>query len=309
VLENLELEKLQYQQESQELTEHIRKLQLKRDQRDTDMSQLKMNYDKHLCSMRATSDDVDSIATKLRLLKENIVHLTNELVTYADPVIATQALCTFWLNLADSIHALKGPDRLLPPHRIHMLTEKFIMDVLVQNLNSNVFPGLSHEATEAYQELCTFFELHDKAFSIRLRQELALVVVEKKGQNNTIDKALHDTLQSNWKYLYGGLSKAFPFLYQHDKSEPDVRKHYGAKIQKLVEQTVSLGCAIKGQEIAITGTDVREGEQAFDGELMVDVDHQTSGVVVFCICPPFVTLSDPYGCLEMGKVLCRPHTS
>ncbi|KAI9027319.1 hypothetical protein CLU79DRAFT_741334 [Phycomyces nitens] len=308
VLDKLELEKHQYEQDNVHLAEQLSQLHRKGDQRDTDMSQLKVNYDNHLCSMRATEDDLDTIGAKIRLLKESISRLAGELMEQADPVIATNALCTFWLNLSSSIDELKqGPDKVLPFHRMRMLTEKFIMDVLIQNLNVSFFPGLSTAATSAYNELCTFFRQYDKEFAIRLRQELALVVVKSKGQKETIDKELHDTLQSNWKYLYGGLSKAYPFLYQHDKSEPDVRKHYGAKIQKLVEQAVTLGCAIKGQEIVITGADVREGTQHFDTNFMVDEDGQTSGVVAFCICPPFVVLSDPYRCLEAGKVLCKPN--
>ncbi|KAL0081546.1 hypothetical protein J3Q64DRAFT_1731583 [Phycomyces blakesleeanus] len=308
VLEKLELEKHQYEQDNIHLNDQLSQLNRKSDQRDTDMGQLKVNYDIHLCSMRATEDDLDTIAAKVRLLKESISQLAGELMEHADPVIATNALYTFWLNLSTSIDELKeGPDQTLPLHRMRMLTEKFIMDVLIQNLNVSFFPGLSTAATSAYNELCTFFRQHDREFATRLRQELALVVVKNKGQKETIDKELHDILQSNWKYLYGGLSKAYPFLYQHDKIEPDVRKHYGAKIQKLVEQAVTLGCAIKGQEIVITGADVREGTQIFDSNFMVDEDGQTSGVVAFCICPPFVVLCEPYRCLEAGKVLCKPN--
>ncbi|KAF7726479.1 hypothetical protein EC973_008714 [Apophysomyces ossiformis] len=300
VLEQMEREKEQYQNDSQMLQDRIARINEKTNQRTEDIKSLQQNYDNHLRSMRATDDDLQSIAEKLRTLKQLIRELANELQGHVDPVVATRALSTFWLNLHDQIKRMCEPN--LPPHRIRMLTEKFIMDVLVQNLNLNVFPGL--EITEPYNQLQSFLETHNPSFAIRLRQELALVVAEKNAKGSDIDQALHNAVQNNWKYLYGGLTKAYPFIYQHDKAEPDVRKHYGAKVQVLVEQAVALGFAIKGQEVDITASDIREGIQRFDPDIMVDEDGLSSGIIEFCICPPFVVITPPYRPLEKGRVLC-----
>ncbi|KAG0175500.1 hypothetical protein DFQ28_000077 [Apophysomyces sp. BC1034] len=300
LLGQIEREREQHQKDSRMLQDRIAKTNEKKEQRMEDIKALQQKYDNHLRSMRATDDDLQSIAEKLRTLKQLIRELANELQGHADPVVATRALGTFWLNLHEQIKRMCEPN--LPLNRIRMLTEKFIMDVLVQNLNLNVFPGL--DITEPYNQLQAFLEIHNPPFSIRLRQELALVVAEKNAKDSDIDRALHNAVQSNWKYLYGGLTKAYPFIYQHDKAEPDVRKHFGAKVQVLVEQAVALGFAIKGQEVDITASDIREGVQKFDPDMMVDEDGQSSGTIEFCICPPFVVITPPYRPLEKGRVLC-----
>ncbi|ORY95763.1 hypothetical protein BCR43DRAFT_475758 [Syncephalastrum racemosum] len=308
ILENLQIESEQYQKDSKVLQDRLDKMLQKKDQREADLKQLQQNYDHHIRSLRATPDDLDSVAAKIRQLKKTISDLAHTLSEEADAVIATRALSTFWLNLNTAIEAMGCP---LPRPRLQMLTEKFMMDVLVQNLNLNVFPGV--EILDAYNQLQYWLEdqqLPSAIVSVRLRQEFALLVARDEGNKESdVCKSRHMALQNSWKYLYSGLVKAYPFVYQHDKAEPDVRKHYGARVQVLVEQAISLGLAIKGQEVDVTAAAVAEGQQAYDPELMVDEDGQTSGIVQFCICPPFVVGNspDPLKTLEKGRVLCSPH--
>lgn len=301
------MESEQYQKDNQVLTEKLEKQRTKKAQRDEDIQALQANYDKHLRSLRATEDDLESIGAKIKQLKQAITVLAEQLVgsEYGDPVVATRALSTFWLNLHEAIQRMGCP---LSRSRLQMLTEKFMMDVLVQNLNLNVFPGLSDEVVDAYNKLQYWFEenQHPQAMAIRLRQEIALLVArQEKDKQGDVYRLRHIALQNTWKYLYSGLVKAYPFVYQHDKAEPDVRKHYGAKVQLLVDQAISLGLAIKGQEVDITAAAVNEGEQPFDPELMVDEDGQESGIVEFCVAPPFVVRdANDIRTLEKGRVLC-----
>ncbi|KAI8093898.1 uncharacterized protein BX664DRAFT_279085 [Halteromyces radiatus] len=305
VLDNLEVERSQYKIDSQSMQERLEQMKVKIQQRSEAQQQLETNYREHLQSMRATMDDLDSISSKLKQLKKLIRELADELLEQADPVTATRALRTFWLNLHDCIESMGSP---LPLHRMRMLTEKFMMDVLVQNMNLNVFPGLT-SLSDDYNDMAFWFEKYDPAFSTRLRQEIALVMVKKnKTSGNEIHKRLHEAVQANWKFLYGGLIKAYPFVYQHDKHEPDTRKHYGAKVQVLVEHSMALGFAMKGQEVDVAAAETRERVQLFDEALMVDEDGQTSGVVDFCVCPPFVVYGSKVYTLEKGRVLCSPST-
>ncbi|KAI8147712.1 hypothetical protein BJV82DRAFT_593069 [Fennellomyces sp. T-0311] len=306
LLENLQVEQQQYQSDNKILSERIEALKAKQEQRRTDMKQLQDNFDKHVRSLRATNDDLDSVGEKIKSLKENINDLASVLVERGDAEAATKALSTFWLNLNSAIEEMGCP---LPKHRLQMLTEKFMMDVLVQNLNLNVFPGV--EIVDAYNQLQYWLEdnISDQnaAFPVRLRQEVALVVFKTEtDKESDVYRSRHSALQNNWKYLYSGIVKAYPFVYQHDKAEPDVRRHYGAKVQLLVDQAINLGLAIKGQELDVTAAAVTEGEQVFDPELMVDEDGQTSGTVCFCVCPPFVVGNPaPIKTLLKGRVLCN----
>ncbi|ORZ05478.1 hypothetical protein BCR42DRAFT_384628 [Absidia repens] len=302
VLDHLEVERSQYRLDNQSLKDRIGQMKTKVQQRTEAQQQLENNYREHLQSMRATPDDLASISAKLKQLKKKIRELADELLEQADPVTATNALRTFWLNLHDCIEGMGNP---LPLHRVRMLTEKFMMDVLVQNMNLNMFPGLA--ISDHYNDLSFWLEKYDTTFaSTRLRQEMALVMVKKNTSGSDIHRKLHEAVQSNWKFLYGGLIKAYPFVYQYDKHEPDTQKHYGAKVQILVEHAMTLGFAMKGQEVDVAAAETRERAQLFDGSLMVDEDGQTSGVVDFCVCPPFVVYGPTVYTLEKGRVLCSP---
>ncbi|KAG2233222.1 hypothetical protein INT48_007642 [Thamnidium elegans] len=285
----LDSQKQMYQTDVTKLSEHLAKTQSKIKQRTHDMDILKNNYKLHLRSVRSSDDDPKSIAVKLLELKKSIHVLACELLPHAEPQLTTEKLSTLWLNLGDSIDQLGRP---LPPERIQMLTEKFMMDVLVQNLNINIFPGLA--CNPEFLELSNWFDQYDTSpfYSTRLRQELSMLVVNNKSNANS-------DIEQTWKKCVDQSSAAVA-----------AANEYGKKLRKLVEDTICLGSAIKGQEECITAVDVREGVQQFDSSLMEDEDGQTSGTIAFCISPPFVVkLSNRYEPLVKGRVLCFPSTT
>ncbi|CEP17008.1 hypothetical protein [Parasitella parasitica] len=315
VLRDLEAQKQHYTKDVSALTEQLSKMQEKIKQRTHDMDLLQSNYQAHLRSVRSSDDTQQTIATKLQLLRQQIHSLASELLPQAEPHITTEKLSTLWLNLGASIDQLGKP---LPPERIQMLTEKFMMDVLVQNLNINVFPGLS--CNNDFLVLQQWFDQNDSStfFSTRLRQELSMLVVQNNKEDGVgdIQQTWKKFVDRNWNHLYRGLQKAYP-TYLVKKSDTAVSEEamavaseYGKKLRNLVEFTMSLGSAIKGQEVCITAVDVREGKQSFDGQLMDDEDRQTKGIVAFCISPPFVVkISNRYEPLLKGRVLCLPTTA
>ncbi|KAI8637034.1 hypothetical protein BD408DRAFT_375839 [Parasitella parasitica] len=315
ILRDLEVQKQQYSKDVSTLTEQLSKMQEKIKQRTHDMELLQSNYQAHLRSVRSSDDTQQTIAAKLQLLRQQIHSLASELLPQAEPQITTEKLSTLWLNLGASIDQLGKP---LPPERIQMLTEKFMMDVLVQNLNINVFPGLS--CNSDFLVLQQWFDQNDSStfFATRLRQELSMLVVQNNTEDGVgdIQQTWMKFVDRNWNHLYRGLQKAYP-TYLVKKSDTTVSEEamtraneYSKKLRNLVEFTMTLGSAIKGQEVCITAVDVREGKQSFDGQLMDDEDGQTKGTVAFCISPPFVVkISNRYEPLLKGRVLCLPTTS
>jgi hypothetical protein len=307
LLQELDFQKSQLQSTNAQLTNQLEKAQEKIRQRTNDMTMLQTNYQQHLRSVRSSDDDPSSIAVKLLELRRQIHELASELLPHAEPITTTEKLGTLWLNLGPAIEHLGKP---LPPKRIQLLTEKFMMDVLVQNLNINIFPGLS--CNNEFLELQTWFDQHDTSsfFSTRLRQELSLVVIQQQNKGQ-VAATLKKCVDRNWHHLYRGLQKAYPtYLANKDGASADeqsVAQAYSKKLRGLVEYTVGLGSAIKGQEVCITAVDVREGKQSFDAQLMEDEDGQTSGVIAFCISPPFVVkIANQYEPLVKGRVLCFP---
>ncbi|EPB81947.1 hypothetical protein HMPREF1544_11336 [Mucor circinelloides 1006PhL] len=315
VLRDLDSQKQLYTKDVATLTEQLSKMQEKIKQRSHDMDLLQNNYQTHLRSVRSSDDTPDTIATKLYQLRQQIHSLASELLPHAEPLITTEKLSTLWLNLGTSIDQLGKP---LPPERIQLLTEKFMMDVLVQNLNINVFPGLS--CNNDFLVLQQWFDQNDTStfFSTRLRQELSMMVVQNNANSSVgdIQQTWKKFVDRNWNHLYRGLQKAYP-TYLVKKSDTTVNEQamavaneYGKKLRNLVEFTMHLGSAIKGQEVCITAVDVREGKQPFDGQLMDDEDGQTNGTIAFCISPPFVVkIANRYEPLLKGRVLCFPSPS
>ncbi|KAI8071037.1 hypothetical protein BC940DRAFT_295093 [Gongronella butleri] len=302
-LDSLEVERSQYRMDIQSLSEKLAQVKTRIRQRDEARQQLQRNYNDHLKSIRATNDDLESILAKLKQLKQLIRELAEELMEQGDPVTATAAIRTFWMNLHDRIDAMGNP---LPLHRLRMLTEKFIMDVLIQNMNINDFPGLP--ISPAFLDLTFWFDKYQPEFSTRLRQEVTATVVKTNvPPDSDTYTAMQKACHKNWRTLYGGLIRAFPFIFQYDKHETDTRKHYSSKVRRLVERSINLGFAMKGQEVDVAAAETRERQQMFDPLLMIDEDGQTAGIVDFCICPPFVVYEgNKMYTLEKGRVLCSP---
>ncbi|RCH83170.1 hypothetical protein CU097_006929, partial [Rhizopus azygosporus] len=311
-LRELEVEKIHYVKENQRMEEQLVKMQEKIRQRTEDMKTLKNNYQLHLQSMRCSDDDPESIANRLRDLRATIKELANELLPYAEPKQTTEKLSTLWLNLGETIGRLGNP--YLSLERIQLLTEKFMMDVLVQNLNTNHFPGLS--CHQEFLEIQDWFDQHDSSsfFATRLRQEVALLIVNNKTNGEDIEKRWKKSAERHWYHLYRGLQKSYPksFLAHPDKEDDQEhiqkQQEYSQKLRDVVEKAMNLGSAIKGQEVCITAMDVKEGVQQFDPLIMEDEDGQTSGIIALCISPPFVVkLTDRYEPLVKGRVLCFPN--
>jgi hypothetical protein len=325
LLEQLHEEKRHHTQDSHRLAQELQRLQQRTQDRIDSTQQLQTHYDTHLSSLRATPDDLQSVRIKIIHIQQAITDLADRLVPHASPDTTCHALASFWLNLRHVIE----PMCPLTPTYIRHLTEKFIMDVLVQNFNLSEIAGCA--CSDDYAQLALWFLDHDTddtttkdndddnndninnndlsdamVFSIRLRQQVAFTVVAAQQHKDTIKQDLQQVVQNHWKYLYGGLAKAYPYIYHHDTSlETDVDKHFGAQIQGLVEQAVALGFAIKGLEVDITAADVQEGTQRLDLALMDDLLGNRSGIIQFCISPPF-RIFNQVEPLVKGKVLCSP---
>ncbi|KAI8384002.1 hypothetical protein BD560DRAFT_364098, partial [Blakeslea trispora] len=304
LLEELDTQKSQFQSKISQLTEQCAKQQDKVKQRQNDMTVLENNYQAHLKSVRSSDDDIESIGQKILALLDQIRQLASQLVPHADPILTTEKLSTLWLNLGSSIERLGKP---LSAPRLQMLVEKFMMDVLVQNMNTNFFPGLT--CNEAFVELQQWFEEYNvHLFSTRLRQELSMIIVQQKGNmGSDVQLSWQQAVDRHWSHLYRGLQKAFPSFLAKKPADTPSANEYSQQLRKLVEDAVMLGSAIKGQEVTITAVDVREGSQPLDSSLMDDIDGQFSGTIAFCISPPFiVNTGDQYKTLVKGKVLCFP---
>ena len=98
------------------------------------------------------------------------------------------------------------------------------MDVLVQSMNYNTFPGL--KISQPYTQLQFWFDRYDPAFCTRLRQEVAKAVVAGNTPNSDIQADIAKFNKRMYNSLYSSLLKAYPFMDQHDTREQDSKKRY-----------------------------------------------------------------------------------
>ncbi|KAI8083799.1 hypothetical protein BDF21DRAFT_360636 [Thamnidium elegans] len=300
-LRRLNDELAHYKRANADLAEKERMAQERMVNRKKDQKQLLDNYNEHIRSRRATSDDVNSIHRKLKELKAMIKSLSIELGNKCDPVVAGKSIGSFWVNLNEAIVKLGDP---LPLPRVIMLTEKFLMDVLVQNMNYNTFTGL--KISQPYTQLQMWFEKYDPSFCTRLRQEMAKVVVSGNEPNSDIQLEILKLNRRMYASLYSSLLKAYPFIEQHDANEKDNKKLYSTQLRMMVDQASNIGYAMRGQEVEIAAAAVDEGTENFDPKTMIDEDGQTSGIIQFCVCPPFIVYGARVELLEKARVLCKP---
>ncbi|KAI9254544.1 hypothetical protein BDA99DRAFT_562643 [Phascolomyces articulosus] len=292
--ENLEIERQQYKLDGRALNDRITKVKERLQEKQVAKEQLEGNYKDHLKTLRATDDDLTSVANKLKEMRRLIANLADDLVDNVDPKRATSALRTFWINLKQPIEKMGSP---LPLNRIRMLTEKYMMDYLIPNLTPNTIPGLA--VIRDYSRLEYWLRNHNVYMSIRLRQEIAKCIVGD-GQ-----RLLAKEIKSKTQGLYTNLNEAYPYMKQFDDNESDPEKTYETKVRKLVEYSIGLGFAMKGQEVDIVPAVVQEGVQPFNPGTMVDEESLKEGIIEFCICPPFI-IYDNYqnNVLEKGRVFC-----
>ncbi|ORX55128.1 hypothetical protein DM01DRAFT_1335427 [Hesseltinella vesiculosa] len=288
----------QLQQENSRLEDQLQKSQQRRADRAQALEHLQQQYQNHVRSLRAMPDDLDAIKTKLEKLQQGIGALADRLLPHLSPDHTYQILATFWLNLRDVLVPMIPFSNSLVRH----LTEKFISDVLLQNLTLHDMVGCA--CSEDYTTMYHWLQDHQlDDLATDLRQHLARSVVRGQKEQE-IKQHLEHTIRQHWKYLYSGLRKAYPFIYQHDTSDQnDLTTHFGAQVQQLVDQAAALGFSMKGFEQDITPTAVEEGTQLLDPDLMDDLNGHTEGIIQFCVSPPFRLVHQPHP-LVKGRVIC-----
>ncbi|SAM01061.1 hypothetical protein [Absidia glauca] len=268
-------------------------------ERETEYSYIEHNFFQLTRAVRATDDDLSTIRDSLKLLKYNVSRVVMTLNKKADKSKAKAKFVATWPQLS----LLDSQGELVEPSHINYLAEKLIHEHLVRSVfRCPVYPGL--DINDAYAALSQWFTEHDSNFSIRLRQQLALILVKN---NKMADSELQQAVQQEKKriadLIYNDLADIYtPFLRENDAQVSEEKSYY-AKVTDILDKAFKLAVAIRGQEVDITTLDLEEGKQEIDEETMVEVRGKSSGVVRFCICPAFVGGDGEHGFLEKGKVV------
>lgn len=272
------------------------KKQLQR--REQEYARIEHNFFEHTKIIRATDDDLSTIRDSFKLLKYGITRLVMSLNKKADREKATDMFHAIWPNLP--LAELGTP---LEHGHINMLTEKLIHHHLTNLIfESPLYPGL--HINGAYSEMSNWLRLHGSEFSTRLRQQLTAIIAKSKPETDIQQEA--QTARSRiLEKVYNDLADIYdPVIRESDAVIQDGNGGYYGKIREIVDKSLKLSVAIRGQDVDITTLPIQEGEQMFDAETMVEIKGKTEGKIKFCICPPFVGGDGEHGFVEKGKVVC-----
>lgn len=266
-------------------------------EREVEYSAIEHSFFEHTRSIRATDDDLSTIRDSFKLLKYSIARLIMTLSKKADKARAADKFVKTWPHLT----ILEIPTNEIESSLVNLLSEKLVHEHLVRSVfNVPVYPGL--KVNEAYDALHHWLQAHSSQFSVRLRQQMA-VVIAKSNKESEIQLLAQKEKQRIAVAIYDDLAEIYhPFLREND-STVEGEKSYLNKICDIVEKTLKLAIAIRGQDVEIATVPIEEGKAIFDEETMTEVKGRTSGIVRFSICPTFIGGDKEHGFLEKGKVV------
>ncbi|KAI9269338.1 hypothetical protein BY458DRAFT_456524 [Sporodiniella umbellata] len=266
-------------------------------EREIEYSTIEHSFFEHTRSIRATDDDLSTIRDSFKLLKYSIARLIMTLSKKADKAKAAEKFSKTWPHLV----ILQSPTNEIESSLVNLLSEKLVHEHLVQSVfNVPVYPGL--KVNESYNALHHWLQAHSSQFSVRLRQQMA-VVIAKSSKESEIQQLAQKEKQRIATAIYNDLADIYhPFIRENDKAvEGD--KSYFNKICDIVEKSLKLTIAIRGQDVEIITVPIEEGKAVFDEETMTEVKGRSNGIVRFSICPAFVGGDREHGFLEKGKVV------
>ncbi|CAM0140730.1 unnamed protein product [Umbelopsis sp. WA50703] len=290
---DLELETIRNKDLNNELAQTRKLLQ----RREQEYARIEHNFFEHTKLIRATDDDLSTIRDTFKLLKYGITRFVMSLNKKADREKATEKFRAMWPSLP--LSDLGTP---LEHGHINMLTEKLIHQHLVKLIfESPLYPGL--HINGAFLEVNRWLQVHGSDFSTRLRQQLSAIIAKSKPDSETQQEAQAARTEIIDR-VYNDLAEIYdPFLRESDAGQEGNGGYLG-KVREIIDKSLKLSIAIRGQDVDIHILPVKEGEQSFDEDTMVELKGKTEGDIKFCICPPFVGGDGEHGFVEKGKVVC-----
>ncbi|ORZ24179.1 hypothetical protein BCR42DRAFT_365382 [Absidia repens] len=274
------------------------------DARKDDYQRMEAKFYAHVKSIKATDDDLSTIQHEISHVSSQLNNLCMGLKAKMD----NQAGSSFLLDrYSDHRQLLKNEldDTLfvLEPRHITMLTEKLIMEMLVEHIfDQPLHLGVS--VNQAYDQVSHWMRRYNEDWAQRFRQQMSAILANQAQQHDE-----RDGIELACKDLVDNILQQLGHIYPELQKQGDYMNNQRKKIDNIVTRTARLNLAIKGQDIEIKHQHIQEGGQAeFDSTIMkADGKGKPDGQVLLVISPPFLAV-DPndseHGFIIPGKVYC-----
>lgn len=294
------------------------------DTKKDDYQRMETRFYAHVKSIKATDDDLSTIQHEISHVSSQLNNLCMGLKAKMDQQSGSSFLFNkynkqqqglirkYLIKTTHEEQDYEGDDNddgnppLLEPRYVTMLTEKLIMELLVENIfDQPLHIGVS--VNQAYDQVSQWMRRYNEEWAQRFRQQMsALLANQAKKQEGDEGKSIELAMGGLVNTILEQLGHIYPELQKQDS---EYRKNQQKKIQGIVARMARLDMAIKGQDVEIKYQCIQEGGQvAFDPTTMkADGKGKPDGQVLFVITPPFVAI-DPndndHGFITPGKVYC-----
>ncbi|KAI8071250.1 hypothetical protein BC940DRAFT_293966 [Gongronella butleri] len=262
---------------------------------------MESNFYTHMCTIRATDDDLSTIQRKITNLFGQVANFSMGLRNQVDTDAGTSFIMERWPAMADWLRAHWVDDQgLLSAAQITVFTEKLIADTLIRRVfDEPVHLGAS--INHAFAQIDHWMRMRNKAdWSLRLRQQLTSLVAKQPLDDAEAIRATQDAIVDD---ILAEIAHMYTKLNDTTRT----------KLTNQVQKASELSLAMHGQEASIRPLYVEEGVAAFDPELFkANNKGKEDGTIVMVIHPPFVAddpsvpSSDDHsdGFVVLGKVVC-----
>ncbi|CAO3594189.1 unnamed protein product [Absidia cylindrospora] len=292
------------------------------DARKDDYQRMEAKFYAHVKSIKATDDDLSTIQHEISHVSSQLNNLCMGLKAKMDNQAGSsflldrysdqrQLLKKYLIRNNNSNNSDTDDDDIdtkneldvLEPRHITMLTEKLIMEMLVEHIfDQPLHLGVS--VNQAYNQVSHWMRRYNEDWAQRFRQQMSAILANQAQQHDE-----RDGIELACKDLVDNILQQLGHIYPELQKQGDYMNNQRKKIDNIVTRTARLNLAIKGQDIEIKHQPIQEGGQAeFDSTIMkADGKGKPDGQVLLVISPPFLAV-DPndseHGFIIPGKVYC-----
>jgi hypothetical protein len=234
----------------------------------------------HVKSIRSSEDDMGTVYTQINQLFTQIQQLSTSTLL---KVASKENIIEWW----NQDIAIQESIQMLPINNdttiISMLTEKVIVDIIVQEiLSTGIHPGVSLNVS--FGKIHDWVEKRNTSWASRMKQQISSFVVKQSNEeNDKIEEKKKDIIQT----ILTTLSQVY-----HDVEK--VKR----KVTSIVNLAFKLNLAIKCQENPIDILHISQGSQ-LNENTMISINANGDRILLV-ITPPIVAT----GLNVPAKVYC-----
>ncbi|GAA5815935.1 hypothetical protein MFLAVUS_009454 [Mucor flavus] len=231
----------------------------------------------HVKSLNSTEKEEASVYPIIQQMISQINNLCSLLEEYMKQDITIDLLCLAWPQHTVTLDIIKThfhPNRLRDNSIVSLLTERFIMDIIMQHiLQTSIHPGVS--LNRSFETIHDWIDKRNTSWASRLKQQITNFIVSQSNEQSS-------EIESKKQHIISLLSYSLSHMYD----TADLLDLFNPQITEIIQLAMQLNLAIKlQQQDTLEILSLQQGSK-FNENIMNSVNQGTELILV--ITPPFV---------------------